>query len=49
MTGAADAATPVQRFDTTPSLEVALPAWEIALVRRLSRMELASTALRKAG
>jgi hypothetical protein len=44
----ANAATPVQLFDTKPSLEVALPLAKIALVRRLPRMELASTALRKA-
>jgi len=44
----ANAATPVQCFDTKPSLEVALPLAKIALVRRLSRMGLASTALRKA-
>jgi hypothetical protein len=43
------AATPVHRWDTRPSMEVSLPACERnALVRRLSRMELASTALRKA-
>jgi hypothetical protein len=39
----ASPATPVQRFDMKPSLLA-----KIALVRRLSRMELASTALRKA-
>jgi hypothetical protein len=43
------AAAPVHRCDTRPSMEVSLLAFERnALVRRLSRMELASTALRKA-
>jgi len=44
----ANPAIPAQLFDTKPSLEVALPLAKVALVRRLSRMELASTALRKA-